>query len=513
MGADTIPRILSISNFKRGDPLHKIRWKEVGYALAFLLLAALLAGLAGRALRPARTSFGAVWGPYLAEPKNSLDYLYLGSSYAYCDADPAVIYSETGLTGYVLAGPEQTLSQTYWYLREALRTQTPGVVVLEASALQFAPYQSYTQVNVGYMPAGLNRLGAVFSASEPELRVGLLFELYFYHDRWKEVTLGEIRAALCPPSADLLKGYTPVEGAFETSAEGPFLREVQPDEVYQKNLADLGRIAALCAERNVPLAVVLHPTYSQIPTETRTRMAADLAALGISFYDWTEDSAALGLDFPLHYYDPGHLNQSGAEIFSAWLGGFLIDELKLSPRTQREENAAAWKAAARRETPPPTDGGTALETGWSQAEGECAIFPLTQGKDGFTCCLEVKAQPSGGSVLTLRDADGQVLQEMIETDILEVDFQDVDLDGCADLSLSFGGTMNTPHKLYLWDPEGRRFQEVAFDGLLSYYEVYDGYLKNWCKSGPSSGIVQVLVWDENRLTVAEELAYQLEEKT
>ena len=48
---------------------------------------------------------------------SSLDVLYLGSSYAYCDINPSLIYAQTGLTGFVLAGSEQPLSITYWYLR------------------------------------------------------------------------------------------------------------------------------------------------------------------------------------------------------------------------------------------------------------------------------------------------------------------------------------------------------------------------------------------------------------
>ena len=132
--------------------------KERIFAAAFAVLAALLLGLAGLALRPARVNYGAVWGPYRAEPADSLDYLYLGSSYAYCDVNPALVYDASGLTGYVLAGPEQTLSQTYYYLKEALRTQSPQAVILEASALHFARYQSYTQINVGYMPFSRNKL-------------------------------------------------------------------------------------------------------------------------------------------------------------------------------------------------------------------------------------------------------------------------------------------------------------------------------------------------------------------
>ena len=90
------------------------RWKHFCWALAFLAIAALLIALLSCVLRPVRTSYGAVWKPYLAEPDNSLDYLWMGSSYAYCDLNPAVLYDACGLTGYVVAGPELTLSQSYW---------------------------------------------------------------------------------------------------------------------------------------------------------------------------------------------------------------------------------------------------------------------------------------------------------------------------------------------------------------------------------------------------------------
>lgn len=319
------------------------KWREPIFALLFLILAALLIGVLSLAFRPIRSDYGAVWGPYLAEPRNSLDYLYLGSSYAYCDVDPVEIYDQTGLTGYVLAGPEQTLSQTYWYLKEALKTQSPSLVVLEGSALAFQKYQSYTQVNVGYMPSGLNQLGAIFTASEPELRTGLLFPLYFYHNRWKELTVGEAVEALLPSETDTLKGFTPVRGVFDQIADGPFVRNPQPEEVYVENLTWLSKLASLCKEHDIPLALVFHPTYSQLPADTRARIAADAVALDIPFFDWTEESHSIGITPTLHYYDPGHLNQEGAAIFSAWLGNFFTQELGLSPRAQTAENEDAWK--------------------------------------------------------------------------------------------------------------------------------------------------------------------------
>ena len=121
------------------------------------------------------------------------------------------------------------------------------------------------------------------------------------------------------------------------------------EAVYRANLEDLGRIASLCADRGIPLAVVFHPTYSQLPSQVREAIRADVADLDahIRFFDWSEEVEAAGLEPSLHFYDPGHLNRAGAALFSAWLGDFLTGEMGLVPRPQTGENAAAWAETVR----------------------------------------------------------------------------------------------------------------------------------------------------------------------
>ena len=311
----------------------KNKRKELLWAFAFVLTALLLTAAAARALRD----------PYLAEPADSLDYLYLGSSYTYCDVDPARIYAESGLTGYIVAGPEQPLAQTCQHLKEALKTQKPGLVILEATGLHFEEYQPPAQSGAGLLSAGLHTPETI-----SELRLGFLTDLYLYHSRWKDVGLAEVLGSILGTWRDPLKGFLPVEGTFEGIEADNFGRMPQSDEVYQQNLTELLRIAGLCAEAEVPLAVVLHPSYSHLPLETRETIRADLTekAPEVRFWDWSEDIESLSLVPAEHFYDPGHLNQDGAEIFSRWLGHFLVEEAGLRPRTQTADNAAAWAAAA-----------------------------------------------------------------------------------------------------------------------------------------------------------------------
>lgn len=322
------------------------RRKELLFAAAFLLITALLIQLAAAVLRPPHTDYGSTWSAYRQEPKNTIDVLYLGSSYAYCDINPSLVYEASGLTGYVMGGSEQTFALTYWYLKEALKTQTPQAVVIEATGLFFKPYQNYTQVNVGYMPFSLNKLGAIFShGTEKDLRLGLLFDLYFYHDRWKELTPGGVVRALTPIKRDDLKGHTAVDKVLENAAPTPTVkdRDITP-ETYRQNLADLGRVLSLCRENGIRAILTINPTYTQCTPATYAKAVSDVAELDptVEFYNLSDSFAEIGLNPALHLYDGWHLNQDGAAIFSAWLGTFLKNQLGLVPTAQTAENTAAW---------------------------------------------------------------------------------------------------------------------------------------------------------------------------
>ena len=326
----------------------KRRGKEFLSGLAFVLAAVLSLHLTAAVLRPAHTDYGSTWTAYLCEPENSIDVLFLGSSYAYCDWNPSVIYEVSGLTSYVMAGSEQTPALTYWYLREALETQHPQAVVMEVTSAFFQRYQNYTQINVVYMPWGKNRLGAIFEASEPDKRLGLCFDLWFYHDRWKELTLSDFKKVVTPPQADQKKGHTAIPVVFDQLEGGPFYRESIPDELYQQNLTDVLRIAALCETEDIDLIFTINPTYTQCTAEAYAQLERDLAvgAPQARFYNWANNFEAAGLDVTRHLSDAGHFNQEGAAVFSAYTGGFLR-ELGYEPQAQPTENQAAWENSAR----------------------------------------------------------------------------------------------------------------------------------------------------------------------
>ncbi|MCI8477065.1 MAG: hypothetical protein HFE97_01760 [Oscillospiraceae bacterium] len=322
-------------------------WKEFAFTTVFLLLTVWMIQFASDVLRPPQKVYGSTWSAFRAEPEDSLDVIYLGSSYAYCDINPSMVYASSGLTSYVMAGSEQTLSITYWYLKEILETQSPAAVMLEVTSLFFKANQNYTQQNIVYMPFSCNKLGAIVTAAEPELRLGLLFDLYFYHSRWNEIGFGDIWRALNPIQWDARKGHTAMEGTKEGAGE--VLSEVDrvvTAEDYRANLAWLKKITDLCQEHNIQCFLTIYPSYTRSRPETYARIGRELQAIAPEaiYCDWSDAFDTIGLIPTEHLYDGGHLNQEGTAIFSNWLGGFLIGQ-GVTPRSQTAENTAAWQAA------------------------------------------------------------------------------------------------------------------------------------------------------------------------
>lgn len=324
------------------------RKKELIWVVVFLLLTAMMVHMVSAVLRPVQTIYGSTWQAFLAEPEDSLDVIWLGSSVAYCDVNPSAVYEQSGLTGFVMAGGEQTLSLTYWYLKEALKTQSPATVVLEGTGVFFQTYQNYTQQNISTMPSGANKAGAIFTGAEPELRQDLLFDLSLYHERWRDVDADDVKRLFRPGKWDEYKGFTPMSGRVDGAGENVWEkdRDVTP-EVYAENLAWLERILSLCRERGIQVIVTINPACSRCTPAAYAKLKEKITQMDsdIVFCNWSGAFQEIGLIPTEHFYDNMHLNEEGAQVFSAWLGRVLSEEFGLVPREQTEENTTAWQKA------------------------------------------------------------------------------------------------------------------------------------------------------------------------
>ena len=63
--------------------------------------------------------------------ENTLDVLCVGSSHSYHSIQPNLLWGNYGIPSYVLSSPGQSVPCSYYLLKEALKYQSPKVVLLE----------------------------------------------------------------------------------------------------------------------------------------------------------------------------------------------------------------------------------------------------------------------------------------------------------------------------------------------------------------------------------------------
>ena len=292
--------------------------------LVFALVVSLFIAFATPILRPRRLSHGAMWESFLAEEKDTLGALFLGSSLAYCDVIPALIYEKSEIPSFVLASPVQPMPLSYFYLCEALKTQSPSLVAIEVSQLYMDSIDVYTQVGIDYMPFGKNKLRAIFSSEADNIRGELLFPMEVYHSRWDELSRDDFSRA----GVDMLAGYTYLSDATGKAAANREVLDASIEEEKAKidrNYSYLDKIHSLCRERGIVLFCFLSPSADALGEAETAEIARYLEKSGVPFVDYShaDASESLGLS-ESDWFDSSHLNVEGAKKLTT----ALCDELE-----------------------------------------------------------------------------------------------------------------------------------------------------------------------------------------
>ena len=104
---------------------------------------------------------------YYAQESDTIDVLTIGTSLAYAGINTNVLWKEYGIAAYNLCSAEQPFWVSYYTLQEALKTQHPKVILLDAKPddpvhFRHPGYQEPDRRNAGMRgdPAGCSELPA-----------------------------------------------------------------------------------------------------------------------------------------------------------------------------------------------------------------------------------------------------------------------------------------------------------------------------------------------------------------
>lgn len=284
--------------------------------------------------------------------KDSVDVLFLGSSVMVNAASPQEIYRQYGIRSYNLSSENQSPVISYWWLKEALRFQSPQAVVMDCRFL--FPLHKENDLNMveGLVRKSIDpmRWSAVKMAAVHDIcsiDIGQDELSYYltnlrYHERWKVLTRDDFDPSM---RAAPLKGYAPIYGYgpedYETYRPSGGT-DVSPFDEHMGVYLD--RITDLCRENGIQLILIDLPG-NNMNDAVANALDAYAAENGIRYLNFCETGLyrSLGASLPEENVT-AHANVAGSVRFSDAIGSLLKEDCGIPSVTdeQYEKDMAAW---------------------------------------------------------------------------------------------------------------------------------------------------------------------------
>ena len=261
-----------------------------------------------------------------AQPKNSIDVAFMGTSHVHCGINTALLWEEYGIAGYDYSGAEQPLWMTYYYLKELLKYQKPKMIVLDLyGPARFKDDYQYEWIseNIYGMKFSFNKLQMLSDSVEPHKFFDYFPDFSSYHSRYDDLNEEDFKY-LFKSKEDLssFKGYTPYTKTV------PFERPVISTDVRrgltEKSEKYLREIIRYTKKHNISLVLIVIPYMITTEDKETYNQIMDIAKEEeLIFIDYNEYYEPMGLDFSSDFNDDSHLNYEGSSKFSRSLGTFL----------------------------------------------------------------------------------------------------------------------------------------------------------------------------------------------
>ena len=243
---------------------------------------------------------------------HTVDTLVLGSSHAFEDINTGVLWEDYGIAAYVLGGSIQPMWNTYYYLKEALKTQRPELIVLEAYCTMFdSDYIDDSRIikNTFGMKWSKNKMDAMKTSVPQERWAEFLLSYIQYHTRYTELSKEDFLKNKGDVRYENWKGFGcnmattafPAPNVENVTERKPMSEKTE--KYYRKTIE-------LALEHNIPVLVALSP-YAGISESEQAvfNTAGDIAKeYGVNFINYNLLYNDIGIDFSQDAADPGHLN-------------------------------------------------------------------------------------------------------------------------------------------------------------------------------------------------------------
>ncbi len=282
-------------------------------------------------------------------PENSVDVLILGSSHAFEDFNTGTLWDGFGMSSFVLGGSVQPMWNTYYYLKEALKTQKPELIILEGYmatyTAEFIDDSRIIKNNYG-LKWSADKVDSIKISSPEERWTEFMLEYVQYHTRYIELSRADFMPNQGNPIYADWKGFgnnmatTPLEATDVSGVvEGVGLYE-KTEEYYRKTIE-------LAKENNIPIIIVISPYAGITEGEQQMYITAQSIAeeYDVEFLNCNLILDSIGMDFSQDAADAAHLNYKGNQKFSSYIGAYIKENYQVSDH-RGDSKYATWDRGA-----------------------------------------------------------------------------------------------------------------------------------------------------------------------
>lgn len=273
------------------------------------------------------------------------DVLIFGDCDAYENIDPIRLYQQYGISSFIRGSGEQYIFQSYYLLEDALRYETPKIVILSVHSLQFdaARNESYNRMTLDGMRWSSSKVDAInASMMEGETFLSYVFPLLRYHDRWSELTKTDIEHIFS-------KDITSHNGYYMRCDTVPYAGFPPQTPLIDPSFGDnamlyLDKIRQLCEDNGIELILYRAPIEFGWYEQWDANVEEYASMHGLTYLNLCEYTEEMGLDMSQDTYDGGiHLNLSGADKASDFIGAYLTANYDLTDYRNDPEVASVYE--------------------------------------------------------------------------------------------------------------------------------------------------------------------------
>lgn len=283
---------------------------------------------------------------YYKEGNKEFDVVFIGDCEVYENFSPVTLWEKYGINSYIRGSAEQYIWQSYYLLEDTLKYYKPQVVVFNIQSLQFneSDSEAYNRMTLDGMKWSVSKINSIkASMKDNEHFIDYVFPILRYHSRWNELSVNDFKYMFRQPDNIAHNGY------YMRVDTKPAVNVPKGRMLTDYNFGDnawkyLDKMRTLCEENDITLLLIKAPSLYPYWYEEYEQQVLDYAnKYNLPYINFLKLTDKIGIDYSTDTYDAGlHMNLSGAEKLSDYIGNLLSDYWKVPNRKDEKLLSEIW---------------------------------------------------------------------------------------------------------------------------------------------------------------------------